>query len=77
VQSLWQKLVHVLSGPSKSPTEKHYDDAKRAGSNAYDHAGNVRNLGIPMLHVLGSACDGIVGGVRSLICAFFSRLLRC
>jgi hypothetical protein len=38
--------MHVLSGPSKTPTEKHYDDAKRAGGVAYDHAGNVRNLAI-------------------------------
>ena len=41
-QSFWQKLMHVLSGPSKTPTEKHYDDAKHAGGVAYDHAGNVR-----------------------------------
>jgi hypothetical protein len=35
--------MHVLSGPSKTPTEKHYDDAKHVGGIAYDHAGNVRN----------------------------------
>jgi hypothetical protein len=46
LQSFWQKLMHVLSGPSKTPTEKHYDDAKRAGGVAYDHAGNVRNLAV-------------------------------
>ena len=44
LQSFWQKLMHVLSGPSKTPTEKHYDDAKRAGGVAYDHAGNVRTV---------------------------------
>lgn len=51
LQSFWQKLMHVLSGPSKTPTEKHYDDAKRAGGDAYDHAGNVRKPFIPLNHM--------------------------
>lgn len=41
LQGFLQKLGHVLSGPSESPTTKHYKDAKAAAGTAYDHAGSV------------------------------------
>ena len=46
-QGFWAKFQHVLTGPS-SPSQKHWNDAKAAGSNAYDHAGNVHTTSLSL-----------------------------
>lgn len=57
LQGFFQKLGHVLTGPSKSPTTKHYEDAKAAGGVAYDRAGNVRPVTSNFLHLFcGNLC---------------------
>lgn len=63
-QSFWQKLMHVLSGPSKTPTEKHYDDAKRAGGVAYDHAGNAAS---EAYEAAKAAAGGAASGARATV----------